>query len=159
MSDVLADRFQITVDGDIYDFRIPTITFDIIVGYKAADVRARAYPESQGILGTIDFGAVTFSRYCAYLELYLISASTLWPYGYDFDSDINSIDMSRPPSVDFTKFPVSASDTLMEVGAAFEQRYAQFRRERYSRKRSASKEAVAGEQNSGSSQSIWQASH
>jgi hypothetical protein len=147
MSDVLADRFQITVDSDTYDFKIPTITYDIVVGYKAADIRARSYPEGQGLIGTIDYAAVNFSRCCAYFELYLISASTLWPYGQDSD-DIDSLDMSHPPKVDFTNFPIWAP--VMEVGAAFEARYAQFRSERHPRNRPAGKKAVAGVENTGS---------
>jgi hypothetical protein len=149
MSDVLQDRIAVEVGGFTYQFRIPTITYDLQVGYKAADVRARAYPESQGILGAIDFQAVNFSRCCACLELYLAAADTLWPYGYDFDTPLSEVDMTRLPAVDFTKFPVSAADAVVEVGQAFQDRYAQFRSERRA-SRSAGAKAVAGGENPGS---------
>ena len=146
MSDVLADRFTITVDGFEYEFRIPPITYDIAVGYRAADIRRRAFPEGMGALGAVDFNAVQFSRACAYLELYLIGASTLWPYGIADDSDLSKINMSNPPAVVFEKFPVSAADTILDVGYAFEQHYAQFRRPRHSGNRSTGTETVAGQQ-------------
>jgi len=144
MSDVLADKFTVTVDGFDYEFKIPAITYDIAVGYRAADIRRRAFPEGMGALGSIDFNAVQFSRCCAYLELYLTGSSALWPYGVADDADLGKVDMNRPPAVDFEKFPVSAADTVLEVGYAFEQRYAQFRRPRHSDKRPAGAEAVAG---------------
>lgn len=141
--EALADRFSVEVGGHNYEFKIPTITYDITVGYRAADVRRRAFPEAMGALGTIDFGAVQFSRCCAYLELYLIGASTLWPYGYADDADLGKVNMSAPPRVDFEKFPVSAADTVLEVGFAFEQRYAQFRRPRHTGNQPSGPEAVA----------------
>jgi hypothetical protein len=146
MSGVLADRFDVVVEGDTYTFKIPSITYDIATGYRAADVRRRAFPESLGALGAIDFGAVQFSRCCAYLELYLLGSSTLWPYGIADDSDLSKIDMSAPPKVDFEKFPVSATDLVLEVGNAFEEKYAQFRRPRHSNNRQAGAETVAGSQ-------------
>lgn len=141
--EALADRFTVEVGGHSYDFKIPTITYDIVVGYRAADIRRRAFPEALGAMGSIDFGAVQFSRFCAYLELYLISASTLWPYGHADDTDLAKINMSAPPRVDFEKFPVSAADTVLEVGYAFEQRYAQFRRPRHTDHKPPGSEAVA----------------
>lgn len=150
MSDVLADRFTVDVDNQTYDFRIPSIRFDIEVGYKAADVRRRAFPEAGGALGAVDFQAVQFSRACAYLELYLIGSSTLWPYGFADDADMSKINAANPPKVDFEKFPVSAAETLLEVGFAFEQKYAQFRRPRHPGNGSTGAEAVAGKQDPGS---------
>lgn len=144
MSDnVLADKFTVEVDGDTYEFKIPTIKYDIESGYRAADVRRRAFPESQGVLGAVDFNVAQFSRACAYLELYLVGASVLWPYGIDSD-DVTKIDMANPPVVNFEKFPVSAAEAVFAVGFAFEQRYADFRRPRNTGKRSAGTEAVAG---------------
>jgi hypothetical protein len=150
MSDVLADRFTIDHDGASYEFKIPSIRFDIETGYRAADVRRRAFPEGHGELGSVDFNTVQFSRACAYLELYLVGSSTLWPYGIADDSDLSKSNMAQPPKVDFEKFPISASNTVLEVGFAFEQRYAQFRRPRHSANRPTGPEAVVGEQNSGS---------
>jgi hypothetical protein len=152
----LQTTFDVTVDGDTYTFDIPTITFDIVVGYKAADVRGRAYPDSGGVLNTIDFAAANFSRYCAYLELYLRKASTLWPYGYE-DDDLDKVDFNKPPQVDFLKFPTSRADDVYLVGAAFDTEYARFRRRRNRPAASVREEAVAGERNPGASQSLGQA--
>lgn len=150
MSDVLADRFTVDVDGHQYTFRIPTIKFDIETGYKAADVRRRAYPEAGGTLGAVDFSAVQFSRACAYFELYLTGATTLWPYGFVDDSDLSKVNPATPPIVDFEKFPVSAANTVLKVGAAFDERYADFREPRHRDNRPAGAEAVAGGKNPGS---------
>lgn len=146
MSEALRDRFEVEVDGEQYVFRIPSISFDISVGYKSAEIRRRAYPEGQGLLGAVDFSAVQFSRSCAYLELYLIQSTALWPYGI---SDDVKPDYTVPPKVDFEKFPVWAADMVMEVGAAFEQRYADFRRPRDRGNRQSGEQAVAGKQDSG----------
>ncbi len=150
MSDVLADRFTVSVDGHDYTFKIPTIRYDIETGYRAADVRRRAYPEAGGTLGAVDFSAVQFSRACAYLELYLVGSTTLWPYGFADDSDLSKVNLAAPPAVDFEKFPVSAADTILEVGAAFDQRYADFRRPRARHDGQAGAQAVAGGKDPGS---------
>jgi len=149
MSDVLADRLTVTVGQHTYDFRMPSIRFDIEVGYRAADVRRRAYPEGMGALGAVDFSAVQFSRACAYLELYLIGASTLWPYGIADDHDLSRVDPAKPPKVDFEKFPISAADLVLEVGAAFEDAYGRFRRPGLVNGRSAGTETVAGKPDPG----------
>jgi hypothetical protein len=128
MSDVLKDTFTVNdTNGGEYTFRIPSIVFDMQVSYKAAEIRRRAYPEGQGALGTIDFQAVQFSRYCAFLELYLTGANKLWPYGFE-ESRIDKLDPKVLPVVNFEKFPVSSGDLIYEVGAAFEEAYSRFRR-------------------------------
>jgi hypothetical protein len=129
MSDVLADRFTITLDTDEYVFRIPSIRYDVELGYRAADVRRRCYPDAGGMLGGVDYAAVAFSRACAILELYLISANTLWPYGFS-DDDLSKVDVSKPPKVDFEKFPLSSADQVVAVGEAFEREYTRFRTKR-----------------------------
>lgn len=149
MSDVLAEKFTIEVGGDTFEFRIPSIKYDIETGYKAADIRRRAFPESQGALGAVDFNAVQFSRACAYLELYLVGSSTLWPYGFADDADVTKVNAANPPKVDFEKFPISAAETVLEVGYAFEQQYAQFRRPRHRRTEPAGTEAMVGGKDSG----------
>lgn len=125
MSDVMQDRLTVTVNNQTYTFRIPSIKYDLEVGYKAGEIRRKAYPSEQGVLGTIDMQGVQFARYCAILELYLTSASTLWPYGYD-DSDMAKVDPQKPPVVDFEKFPVRKSRLVFKVGEAFETEYARF---------------------------------
>jgi hypothetical protein len=135
MSGALQEAFTVMdSEGGQYTFKIPTITFDMVVGYKAAEIRRRAFPEAGGTLGALDFQAVQFSRCCAFLELYLTASTKLWPYGFK-DSDIDKLDPRAPPVVDFEKFPVSCSDLVFEVGGAFETEYARFRRPRDTDKR------------------------
>jgi hypothetical protein len=116
-----------SVPRQTYTFRIPTIKFDIEVGYKAAEIRNRAYPSGVGTLGGLDLQAVNFARYCAYLELYLVRSTTLWPYGFDTD-DMAQVDFSKPPLVDFEKFPVTHTDDVFTLGQTFETEVSRFRR-------------------------------
>jgi hypothetical protein len=126
----LQDKFDVQVEGATYTFKIPTIKYDIEVGYRAADVRAKAYPEGAGQMAGLDWQAVSFSRYCAILELYLIKSTTLWPYGFAED-DLTKVDLNAPPKVEFDKFPLSASDDVFAVGQAFETEVGRFRRRRH----------------------------
>ena len=135
MSGALQETFTVKdSDGGEYTFKIPSISFDIQVSYKAAEIRRRAYPDGGGAIGGIDFQAVQFSRYCAFFELYMTASSRLWPYGFD-DSDIDKVDPRKAPLVDFEKFPTDCGDLVYEVGGLFEQEYAGFRRPRNSDKR------------------------
>lgn len=152
----LQSTFDVVVNDDTYTFQIPTIRFDIEVGYKAADVRARAYPEGGGTLGGLDFAAANFSRYCAYIELYLRRATTLWPYGYDND-DLGNVDFSRPPQVDFLKFPADRTEDVYQVGAAFDTEVGRFRQRRDRSRERAGAEVVDGSGNPGPPQPIRQA--
>ena len=128
MSDILKDSFTVKDStGGEYSFKIPSIVFDMQVSYKAAEIRRRAYPDGGGALGSIDFQAVQFSRYCAFLELYLLGANRLWPYGLADDA-IEKLDAKTQTAVNFEKFPVTSADLVYEVGGAFEEAYAQFRR-------------------------------
>lgn len=138
MSGVLQESLTVKdSEGGEYTFKIPTITFDIQVSYKAAEIRRRAYPDGGGAIGAIDFQAVQFSRCCAFLELYLTASSRLWPYGMA-DSDIDKLDPRTPPLVNFEKFPASVGELVYEVGGLFESEYAQFRRPGNTDKRSVS---------------------
>ena len=130
MPEPLQDRFDVTVEGATYTFRIPTIRYDIEVGYRAGEIRAKAYPDGAGAMAGLDWQAVSFSRYCAVLELYLIKATTLWPYGFA-DDDLGRVDFNNPPKVTFDTFPVSASEDVFAVGQAFEAEVARFRRRRH----------------------------
>jgi hypothetical protein len=123
----LQDKFDVTVGSDTYTFRMPTIRFLMEVGGRSADIRSRAYPEAVTTLNTIDYQAALFARHCAYLELYLIGASTLWPYGIAED-DISKVNMTVFPRVDFDKFPFNRLDDVTAVGLAFEIEVERFRR-------------------------------
>lgn len=142
MPEPLQDRFDVVIGrtekdpGQTYTFRIPTIKYDIEVGYKAAEIRAKAYPEANGAMGGLDWQAVSFSRYCAIMELYLVKSTTLWPYGFS-DDDMSKVDLTAPPKVEFDKFPVGAAEDVFAVGQAFETEIARFRRRRHSNQQSA----------------------
>lgn len=138
MPDILQDTFSVTVDGDEYVFKVPTIKYEIELGYRAADVRRRAYPESGGTLIAADYASVQFSRACAIMELYLTKASTLWPYGFADGAETAEIDFAKPPKVDFEKFPVNCTELLYQVGEAFENEITRFRRRRNPDQRPAS---------------------
>ena len=122
----LQDRFDVVVEGATYTFRKPTIRYDIEVGYKSADIRNRAYPDGYGGMGGIDMQAVNFSRYCAILEMYLLSATVGWPFGIT-DEDLKGLDTSKAPKVDFDKFPLDSADDVYAVGQAFEAAVQRFR--------------------------------
>jgi len=135
MPDVLQDTFDIEINqvtdkdgqtvtpGDTFKFKIPTIKFDIEVSYRAADVRRRAYPDSQGQYA-VDMASIAFSRSCAILEMYLVSSTVVWPYGIN---DGQTLDPSKQPAVDFEKFPVQYTDDVYKIGEAFEQAVTRFR--------------------------------
>lgn len=144
MPEILQSTFDVPLDRDTYTFRIPGIKHDIEVGYRAADVRRRAYPEAMGAISTLDWQAANFARYCALLELYLVRSTSPWPYGFSDGDDIGTVDFSKPPQVDFEKFPIDRADTVMELGAAFDQEVARFRRRGNPGKRPAGAEAVDG---------------
>lgn len=143
MPDPLQDRFDVTVGRDTFTFRMPTIRYDIEVGYKAADVRRRASPDDMGALGALDWGTVQFSRHCAVMELYLLRSTTLWPYGFATD-DLSQVDFDKAPKVDFEKFPAECADEVTRVGVAFETEMARFRARRNSDQTPAGAQAVAG---------------
>lgn len=117
MPEPLQDRFDVVVDGDIYTFRIPTVKYDIEVGYRAADVRRRIYPEGGGMMNGLDIASVNLSRHFAQLELYLLKATAYWPFGV---ADGQEPDWTKAPKVDFEKFPADRTDTVYRVGQAFE---------------------------------------
>jgi hypothetical protein len=122
----LQDRFDVKVGEDVYTFRMPTIRQDIEVGYRAAEIRQRAYPSSMGGLNGLDFATLQFTRYAAYLELYLIRSTTGWPFGIS-DNDAKSFDFNKSPEVKFEKFTFDRTDDVYAVGQAFEAEVARFR--------------------------------
>lgn len=127
MPEPLQDRFDVTVDDDVYTFRMPTIRQDIEVGYRASEIRQRAYPTSMGALGGLDYATLQFTRFAAYLELYLVKASTGWPYGID-DANLQAFDFSKAPEVRFENFPFDRTDDVYAVGQKFEAEVARFRK-------------------------------
>lgn len=126
MPDPLQTTFDVPLDGKTYTFRIPTIKMDIEIAYKAAEVRQRAYPQGGGTLVGVDGWSSAFARFCAIMELYLVKADTLWPYGFS-DDDMSAVDFNKSPKVDFEKFPVEHTETVYQMGEAFDREVARFR--------------------------------
>lgn len=144
MPGLLETSFEIDVEDEKYVFRKPSIKQDIEVGYRATDIRRRAYPGEGGSAQTVDNAGYVFSVYCAYLELYLEKSSTLWPYGFE-DSDMSKVDFSKPPEVKFENFPPDRADSIYAVGLAFQNEVARFRKRRVVNQGSAGTEVVAGQ--------------
>lgn len=148
MPDVLQDTFEVEVGGERYTFRAPSIRYRFEVGGRSADIRRRGSPEAylNERNGTIDWGVDGFSRSCAVLELYLVRATTPWPYGTE---SVAEIDWAKPPKVDFEKFPPGREDTVDALAAAFTEGLARFREGRNPDGRPAGAQAVAGEPDPG----------
>lgn len=148
MPDILQTTFDVEYDGITYTFRIPSIKYRIELGARAAEIRNKAYPSGQMSerLGIVDWSAVNFSRWCAMFELYLVRCTHSWPYGSE---DVASIDLTKPPAVDFEKFPADRETDVESVGEAFETQRARFRQRGNTDERSAGTEAMGGVGNTG----------
>jgi hypothetical protein len=123
MVDVLQKSFElpVTINGKVYEFtfKIPGIKFDIEVGYKAAEIRTRAYPPANGQMAGLDQSAFQWSRCAAYMELYLEKSPLAWVFSEGAD---------KKPVVNYENFPGNEIDTVYLIGAAFEEAYGRFRR-------------------------------
>jgi hypothetical protein len=145
LPDVISDTFDVTVEDATYTFKIPSIKFNLEVGYRAADVRRRCYPEFNGALGSLDWESVSFARYCAIMELYLVRATTGWPFGIADDAKIGAVDFAKPPVIDFEKFPRDCEILVFRVGEAFETERNRFRQRGNTNRPPVGGQAVAGE--------------
>ena len=132
--DVLQDEITVNVRGEDYVFRIPSIKFDIEVGYRAASIRRKADPEGRGNLDALDGMAAAFAFNCALLELYL-KAGPAWCW---------SAGAGGKPAVDHEKFPLKAGNLVWEVGGAFRDAFERFRGEGAADDNAAGAETVAG---------------
>ena len=138
-SDPLSRTFDVVIEGETYVFRKPGIYYAIEMGYRAADVRRRAFPTGGGGFPGdfgLDYDAVSFARACATMELYLDRSDQEWPYSAGTDGK---------PMVDSSRFPSDREDTVRKVGNAFEAEMARFRTRRNPDKPPAGPEAVAGQ--------------
>lgn len=135
----ISNTLDVRIDGELYVFRKPSIRYPIEVGYRAADVRRRAFPPSGGALPGdfgLDYDAVSFARACAVMELYLVRSDQEWPFSAGSDGK---------PMVDFDRFPPERDDTVRRIGAGFEAELARFRTRRAPDEPSAAAQAVAGQ--------------
>jgi hypothetical protein len=122
VADPLSPEFDIVVDEGTYTFRKPTIRYLIELGFKAADVRRRAFPQSGGVL-PIDFGVdrttVEMATSFAILELYLVRSDQTWCFSPGPDGK---------PIVDFTQFPFEYEDTVWRIRTEFDKQVDRFRK-------------------------------
>jgi len=142
-ADPTASEFDIVLDGETYTFRKPGIRMPMELGYRAADIRRRAYPAAGGSIPGdfgLDMDSVNFSRACAILELYLVRSDQTWPYTAGADGK---------PQVDFDKFPPDREGTVRDLGLEFEVQVSRFRARRPASTASGSAQAVAGQSNPG----------
>ena len=118
MSDVLQETFTVNIRDKNYVFRIPSIRFDIEVGYESRRIRQDADPLGRGDLNNIDAATIQFALYCAIIKLYLVSADVQWIYSAGPDGK---------PVIDPLKFPRNKNTTVYLIGEAFIKEYERFR--------------------------------
>lgn len=139
-ADVLQSEIAVTVRDEKYTFRMPSIRFEIEVGYKANDICGRSMPDNSSpqasILGP-GGRAYNFAWCCAVMELYLIRATTEWPF------------TDGPGKVNSDKFSFAKSQAVEEIGGAFSAELNRFRDDRPADDDTTGKKAVAGVQNTG----------
>ncbi len=140
MADVLTDTIELVVRKQTYVFKVPTVAFDLEVGYRAMQIRQRIAPQTMGGLYGLDNAAATTSRNFAIMELYLLRASDPWPFTAASDGK---------PVVDSSKFPLNKTNTIYEIGLAFEGAYSRFRDDGTGDGEFAGDQAVAGLENPG----------
>jgi hypothetical protein len=138
--DLLQSEIAVTVRGEKYTFRMPSIRFEIEVGYKANDICGRSMPDgltpSATLLGPGN-RAYNFAYCCALLELYLKKATTEWPL------------TDGPGNVNSEKFPFGKSQVVEEIGVALGAELNRFRDDRPADGKPPGAESVAGKQDPG----------
>ena len=121
MSDTKADVVQteltVTVENGTYEFKIPSIRYDIEVATRAARIRRLADPSGGTSPYELGGRATGLSWALAQMELYLIRSSTTWPF---------SPGPTGEPVVDHTKFDARKGRLVMAIGEAFDAEYARF---------------------------------
>lgn len=115
--DVIQTELNVTVRGETYTFRIPSIRYDIEVATRAARIRRLADPGGSTALYELGSRAMGLSWSLAQIELYLIASSAKWPF---------SAGAGGEPAVDHTKFDARQARLVSEIGEAFEAEYARF---------------------------------
>lgn len=130
-----------TVITETYVFRKPGIYHRIELGYRAAEVRRKAYPLAGGVLDFgVDRATVDFARDCAILEMYLVRSDQSWPF---------TPGEGGKPVVDSSKFPPEREQTVWDIGEEFSRQVERFRARRNPAGPPAGDEAVGGQPNPG----------
>jgi len=129
------------VTTETYIFRKPGIYHRIELGYRAAEVRRKAYPGSGGILDfAVDRATVDFAQNCAIMEMYLVRSNQTWPFTPGEDGK---------PVVDSSKFPPDREQTVWDIGDSFSKQVLRFRTRRNTAGPQAGSQAVGGQPNPG----------
>jgi hypothetical protein len=108
--DVLQNEIVVTVRGEKYTFRMPSIRFEMEIGYRANDICGRSVPEGSSPQATLlgpGNRAYNFAWCCAVMEMYLIRATTEWPF------------TDGPGRVNADRFPFNKTQLVEEIGSAF----------------------------------------
>jgi hypothetical protein len=138
--DLLQSEVVVTVRGEKYTLRMPSIRFEMEVGYKTNDICSRSLPEGStagaSLLGPGN-RAYNFAWCCSVLELYLKKATTEWPF------------TDGPGNVNSDKFPFNKSQVIEEIGSAFSLELNRFRDDRPADGKPPGAESVAGKQDPG----------
>ena len=140
-TDPLLSEFDIAIDGETYSFRKPGIYHRIELGYRAAEVRRKAYPGAGGVLDFgVDRDTVDFARNCAIMELYLVRSDQQWPF---------SVGVGGKPVVDSSKVPADREETVWKIGEEFTGQVVRFRTRGNPAGAPSGGEAVGGQPNPG----------
>lgn len=126
----LANTITVTVDGDDYEFAIPSITDELKIGLRMRDIRRRLMPDGDISDIGVDQATLFMNRACATFELMLrkTSASPPWPYSSG----------ASGPEIDCTKFPPDKAATVVAVYTELQQKLLTFREKRPAADRPAS---------------------
>ena len=116
--DVLQSELAVTVRGERYAFKIPSITYEIEVAARAAHIRRLADPSSSAAPYELGGDALRLSIALARLELYLTGSSVAWPF--------SEVTKGGPPAVNHLKFPRDKARLAVEVGEAFREEFERF---------------------------------
>ena len=139
-AEVLQREFAVTVRGEKYTFRMPSIEFEIEVGYRTNDICGVSLPEGStsaaSLLGPGN-RAYNFAWCRAVMELYLIRATAKWPF------------TDGPGLVNSAKFSFNKSQVVEEIGLAFSNEMNRFRDDRLADDDQSGEKIVVGQQDPG----------
>lgn len=116
----LSETITVTVEGDDYEFAIPSIVDEMKVGMRMRDIRRRINPNGDISDFGLDQSTLYFNRACAAFELLLrrTSASPPWPFSAG----------SAGPEVNCEKFPREKAATVIAVYGGLQEKLLSFRK-------------------------------
>lgn len=133
---ILDTHITVTVKGEQYRFKIPTMAEYVSIGSRAAAIRRSQDPMRIGNISALDVETADTIWGFAAFEVLLDKTSIEWP--------VSKSDKGEP-TVDHTKFPLSRMDELLEVVYALNQALVRFRAGGAADNGPAAPEVVAGQ--------------